>query len=102
MAVTGLTKRDLHKLNMRVQYFRKLRGISKEELAILSDVSETVISSIEAQGMFTDHGVTNYIKLARGLKLSSSELFDLFKYKEDDFYGDYTEGQAGMEGGTSE
>jgi len=102
MAVTGLAKRDLHKLNMRVQYFRKLRGISKEELAILSDVSERIMSSIEAQGMFTDHGVTNYLKIARGLKLSSSELFDLFKYEEDEFFGDDTEGQTGAEGGTSE
>ena len=64
----------LRLLGEHVRHFRKLRGISQEELALLADIDRTYISQIE-------RGVGNpsilvLLRIGTVLKVSLAELFD--------------------------
>ena len=64
----------LRALGDHVRHFRKLRGISQEELALRADIDRTYISQIE-------RGVGNpsilvLLRIGTVLKVSLAELFD--------------------------
>lgn len=65
------------KLGARIQKLRQERGLSQEELAFEADVHRTYVSHIERGSR--NITVIGLCKIAKGLKMTSSEILENIK-----------------------
>ena len=70
----------LIRLGLNIQYYRKLRNLTQEELSEKSNVSEAVIGRIEAPNVYANPTIETIFKIANALEVSPKTLFD---FRED-------------------
>ncbi|MDO7787019.1 helix-turn-helix transcriptional regulator [Desulforamulus aquiferis] len=74
-----MRKKFLHKyreIGRKVAYYRKLRGLTQEELAEKIDVSVSHISKIEAPQASTSFSLDMLFLIAEGLKVDVAAFFN--------------------------
>jgi len=80
MEIDRETGNQLIKLGLNVQYYRKLRNLSQEELSELAKISEAVVGRIEAPNIYANPKTATILKIAKALQISPNILFE---FKED-------------------
>jgi len=81
-------KDQLYWLGVNVTFYRKLKRMSRDELAARSGLSSSVIACIEAANVTKDHKTKTILDVADGLGISPHLLFD---FEKGDTYGKKTE-----------
>ena len=66
----------LIRLGLNISYFRKVKGLTQEQLAELVGVERSYISKIEAPNMYTSFSMELLCKIAVVLDVTESRLFD--------------------------
>jgi len=74
------TRNKLIKLGLNIQYYRKLRKISQEELSENSGISIAVIGRIEASNVSSNPTMTSIFRIADALDVAPKTLLD---FKDD-------------------
>ena len=72
-------EQDYIKFGLKVQYYRKLRGITQLQLAEKIDISRTHMSNIEAPNMPTAISMETLFAIAHALDVPASALLEFRK-----------------------
>lgn len=56
---------DFKRLGLKIAYFRKIKGLTQEELAARMDVATSYIGAIEAPNMDKPISLTTLLKIAK-------------------------------------
>ena len=72
--------RQLQQLGLNIARYRKLRGLTQEELAALISMSRTHLSNLEAPGKITS------ISLEKQIKIADFRSFGIFTCSPHIFY----------------
>lgn len=70
-------KMNLIKIGLRIAYYRKLSGMTQEELAEACDLSTGYISQLEAPGCYFCPSLKTLFIIAEALGTSVSKLTDI-------------------------
>ena len=71
------------KVGLMIKKYRMSKGLTQEELSFEAGLHRTYIGHVErAEKNIT---IKNVEKIAKGLNIDISELFDFSKHKEEDF-----------------
>lgn len=62
------------KLGLKIAYFRKLKGLTQEQLAEILDVDTSFIGQIEAPNIYKT--LTTLFRIADALEMAPGELLD--------------------------
>ena len=62
------------KLGLKIAYFRKLKGLTQEQLAEILDVDTSFIGQIEAPNIYKP--ITTLFRIADALEMAPGELLD--------------------------
>ena len=63
-------------LGLNVAYYRKLKGLTQEQLAEIVDISRTHISNIEAPGMNKSFSLDLLFNIANALNVPINKFFE--------------------------
>jgi len=80
MEIDKHTGDKLIKLGLNIQYYRKLRNLTQEQLSAKAKVSEAVIGRIEAPNIYANPKMATIFKIAEALEVTPKTLFD---FKDD-------------------
>ncbi len=69
-------QKQYRKLGLTIAYYRKLAGMTQEQLAKAVNISRTHLSNIEAPNMRTSVSLDLLFDLADALEIPVSKLFD--------------------------
>ena len=69
--------RQLQQLGLNIARYRKLRGLTQEELAALISMSRTHLSNLEAPGKITSISLEKLFTIADVLNVSPASVFRL-------------------------
>lgn len=64
------------KLGLKIAYFRKLKGLTQEQLAEILDVDTSFIGQIEAPNIHKPITLTTLFRIADALEMAPGELLD--------------------------
>lgn len=64
------------KLGLKIAYFRKLKGLTQEQLAEILDVDTSFIGQIEATNIYKPITLTTLFRIADALEMAPGELLD--------------------------
>lgn len=67
---------QLIKIGLNVAYYRKLAGLSQEELAGIVDLSRNTISKLENADVFQGVSLNTLFRLAEALNVQTKDFFD--------------------------
>lgn len=70
-------KMNLIKVGLKIAYYRKLAGMTQEELAEATDLSLGYVSQLEAPGCFICPSLKTLFKIAEVLGTTVSNLTDI-------------------------
>lgn len=70
-------KMNLVKIGLKIAYYRKLAGMTQEELAEAIDLSAGYISQLEAPGLYFCPSLKTLFKIAEVLGTTVSNLTDI-------------------------
>ena len=70
-------KMNLVKIGLKIAYYRKLRGMTQEELAEACELSSGYISQLEAPGSYFCPSLKTLFKIAEVLGTTVSKLTDI-------------------------
>lgn len=71
----------IKKFSLNVIYYRKLRKLNQDELAIKANLSRNLISKIEANNYEANPTLTTILSLAIALEIPAAKLFE---FKDDE------------------
>lgn len=64
------------KIGLNISYFRKLRGLSQEQLAEAADISRQWLGQVEAPGLVTPLSIDSLFAIADALRVEPAALLD--------------------------
>ena len=70
-------KINLVKIGLKIAYYRKLAGMTQEELAEAIDISPGYLAQLEASGMYYCPSLKTLFKIAEALSTTVSKLTDV-------------------------
>lgn len=70
-------KMNLVKIGLKIAYYRKLAGMTQEELAEVVDLSPGYLAQLEAPGMYYCPSLKTLFKIAEALSTTVSKLTDV-------------------------
>ena len=70
-------KMNLIKIGLKIAYYRKLQGMTQEELAEACDLSVGYVSQLEAPNCFFCPSLKTLFKIAAALGTTASKLTDI-------------------------
>jgi transcriptional regulator with XRE-family HTH domain len=70
-------KINLVKIGLKIAYYRKLGGMTQEELAEACELSPGYVSQLEAPGMYFCPSLKTLFKIAEALGTTVSKLTDI-------------------------
>ncbi len=74
--MTEQRRRQLLRLGLMIGYYRKLKGLTQEQLAKATGLSRTHISNVEAPGLPVSLSVDKLFDIAQALDVPVAKLFD--------------------------
>ncbi len=74
--MTDQRKQQYKQLGLTISYYRKLKGISRQDLAKAINVSRTHISNLEAPNMPTSISLEKLLDIADALDVPVMKFFD--------------------------
>jgi transcriptional regulator with XRE-family HTH domain len=70
-------KMNLIKIGLKIAYYRKLQGMTQEELAEACDLSAGYVSQLEGSGCYFCPSLKTLFKIAEALGTTVSKLTDI-------------------------
>lgn len=67
---------EFKKLGLKIAYFRKVKGLTQEQLAELMGVATSYIGAVEAPNMHKTISLTTLFKIAQLLEIKPSKLLE--------------------------
>ncbi len=76
MELEKRVENEITMFSCNVTYYRKFKKLSQEQLAEKADLSRTILSNIEAQGMETNPTLSTILRLAIALEIPAYKLLE--------------------------
>lgn len=69
-------EQEYKQIGLKIAYYRKLKGLTQEQLAEEMGVATSYIGQIEAAGMYKPISLTTLLRIARALNVPAYKFLD--------------------------